>query len=74
MISQYKLKNKEMDSIKDPIAQVNFDKFYTDIMNSDSHSWKVLSYLQKCKRELPGFDYEVHYGTDGYPDGITDED
>ena len=70
MLSQYKLKNDERDSIKDPMAQHNFGKLYNEIMNSDGSTWKVLSYLQRCKRELPGFDYEIHYAEDGHPDGI----
>ena len=39
-------------------------------MLNDDTTWKALSYLQKCKNELPGFDYQIHYAKDGKPDGL----
>ena len=39
-------------------------------MNSNATSWKLISFLKKCKRDPPGFDFDVHYAVDGYPDAI----
>ena len=70
MLSKYNLKHKDFENINDPLKLTDFQKIYNNIMNSDVTTWKVVSFLQTCKRELPGFDYKIHYAQDGYPDGI----
>ena len=60
----------DIETINGPLKLTDFQKMYNNIMNSDVTTWKLVSFLQTCKRELPGFDYEIHYAQDGYPDGI----
>ena len=43
---------------------------YNENVSSDATLWKLISFSKKCKRDLPGFDFDVHYSEDRYPDAI----
>ena len=44
---------------------------FATLMQSGTHGWKALAYLKKLKREQVGFDYRIHYNSEGLPDAIV---
>ena len=59
------LKPYEIDELEDPLISNNFRAMYKQIMSESSDTWQVLSYLNKCKVQILGFDYRVQYSPDG---------
>ena len=43
----------------------------TTLMKSGTQTWKALAYINTLKKELVGFDYRIHYNSEGLPDGIV---
>ena len=39
-------------------------------MSENSNTWQVLTYLQKCKEDILGFDFRIQYSPDGRPTAI----
>lgn len=69
MLLQFNLNHYEIESIKDPLKMLNFEKLHCNMMTSDTTTWKRESYLQQYTHSLPGFNYQIHYAKDGYPEG-----
>ena len=65
-----RLQQSEWNKLEDPIIRLNFCKMYKTLMQENSNTWKVLSYLDKCKSQMPGFDYRVQKTKSGKPIGI----
>ena len=70
MLIRRSITTPELDSLKTPLVIANFNEISRNVMLNDDNVWTALSYLQKCKNELPGFDYQIHYAKDGKPDGL----
>ena len=62
---------KEEDMLLVPNINKNYRDMFTTIMQSGTQTWKALAYLNKLKRELVGFDYRIHYNSEGLPDAIV---
>ena len=70
VLGKHDMNEKLYYDITDPLIRTNFNKMYRNIMHNDPDSWSALAFLQESKKELPNFDYEIHYGHDNKPDGI----
>ena len=53
------VQEQEWKKLEDPIIRLNFCNMYKSLMQENSNTWKILSYLNKCKERLPGFDFRV---------------
>ena len=66
-----RISSQEENMLLLPNINSNYMAMFTTLMQSGSHSWKALAYLNKLKRELVGFDYRIHYNNEGLPDVIV---
>ena len=64
------LHKKELATLEDPLVYQNFQKMYREIMSQDAGTWQVISFLEQCKNEMPGFDFRVLKDKEGYPIAI----
>ena len=60
----------EAESFEEPLFRSNFNDSFRSIMHNDTSTWKAVAFLQKFEKELPDFQYKVHFGPDGFPDAI----
>ena len=61
------LKPYEIEELEDPLIMNKLRSMYKHIMSKNPNTWQVLSYLQKYKGRIVGFDYIVQHSPDGRP-------
>ena len=61
----------EMSVLNDDKLRLNYQSMYEQILHNDSNSWKAISYLEKLKLQMTGFDFKIHYNKDDLPDAIV---
>ena len=71
LISESCVNNKELSVLNDNTVCTNFRTVYANIMQSGSHTWKALAYLNKLKKEGNGFDFRIHLDEEDTPDGLV---
>ena len=71
LISESCVNNKELSVLNDNTVCTNFRTVYANIMQSGSHTWKALAYLNKLKKECNGFDFRMHLDEEDTPDGLV---
>jgi hypothetical protein len=62
---------EEIINLDQPILHQNFTELLRKCMQESASTWVALRYLDETKSRVPGFDYRVHYDTDGCPNGIV---
>ena len=70
LIAPGHISRTEAESVEDPLFRTNFTEFFRTIMHNNTSTWEAVAFLKKCEKELPDFQYKVHFGPDGLPDAI----
>lgn len=61
----------EMSVLNDDKLRLNYQAMDEQILHNNSNSWKAISYLEKLKLQMTGFDFKIHYNKDDLPDAIV---
>lgn len=59
---------KEEQSVLDnPIVRIKFNDMLLKVMREGSSTWEALEFLQRCKKEMPGFDFRIRLNKANHP-------